>query len=242
MKIGIIHTYLPGQDACGITQNHTDRIKDFLLEYRSDFTFEVYEATLGQLPKSVSECDAYVVSGSKFGVYEEHAWIPALITFLRSVNEAKHKLAGICFGHQIIAKAMGGSVSYGNTGYMLGIYEAYLHIPEYAERLTKNWLSPNTLEHFYIHYAHQDYVTDLPHGAVNIITSPHCKNAGFIIGEHILTIQGHPEYTNEYVEKVFEVFGDRLPEETLSNGQKTLSEKAANRDALKNIFGNFLYR
>src|SRR5688500_18244327 len=68
-----------------------------------------YHARRGRLPKRADECDAYVISGSTAGVYDDRAWIGPLKDFL---VEAKGKAAmvGVCFGHQIMAEAFGGKV------------------------------------------------------------------------------------------------------------------------------------
>ena len=77
-----------------------------LLGSRSATVFDVRER---QLPRSASACEAYVITGSSAGVYDDLPWIKDLIAFLRNAR-GRSKLIGICFGHQAMAQAFGGCV------------------------------------------------------------------------------------------------------------------------------------
>jgi GMP synthase-like glutamine amidotransferase len=76
-----------------------------LLGSRSAAVFDVREH---QLPRSISACEAYVITGSSAGVYDDLPWITDLMGFLRSAR-GRSKLIGICFGHQAMAQAFRGS-------------------------------------------------------------------------------------------------------------------------------------
>src|SRR4051812_19978251 len=66
-----------------------------------------YDVEAGALPGDVGRHDAYLITGSSAGVYDDLPWIPKLATFLRAAR-GKARLVGICFGHQIMAEALGG--------------------------------------------------------------------------------------------------------------------------------------
>ena len=72
--------------------------------------FQTYEVQLNNYPLDIDECDAYLITGSKASSYDDEQWIHDLKKFIQSLNKNKKKLIGICFGHQIIAEALGGSV------------------------------------------------------------------------------------------------------------------------------------
>ena len=74
------------------------------------FEYQIYACNHNQFPDSVHECDIWLITGSKHGAYEEHAWIKRLIGFIRDMFAAKVRCAGICFGHQVMAQALGGKV------------------------------------------------------------------------------------------------------------------------------------
>lgn len=92
-----------------------------LLGSRSATVFNVQN---GQLPRSISDCEAYVITGSAAGVYDGQRWINDLMTFLRSARRGDSKLIGICFGHQAMAKAFGGSVIKSPKGWGIGSAES----------------------------------------------------------------------------------------------------------------------
>lgn len=77
----------------------------------------VYELTLNEFPKSVHECDSYLITGSRFSVYDDEPWIHQLKNFVRRIHEAKVRLIGVCFGHQIIADTLGGIVVKSEKGW-----------------------------------------------------------------------------------------------------------------------------
>ena len=61
-------------------------------------------------PEGIHDADGWLITGSRHGAYEDHPWIPPLEEFIRDAYAAQVPLVGICFGHQIIAQAMGGKV------------------------------------------------------------------------------------------------------------------------------------
>ena len=74
------------------------------------FDCRPYFVVDGEMPASVDEQDGWLVSGSRHGAYEDHVWIPTLEDFLRAAYAAAVPVVGICFGHQILAQALGGRV------------------------------------------------------------------------------------------------------------------------------------
>ncbi len=131
------------------------------------------------LPSGPSEADAWLVTGSKHGVYEDHAFIPPLEAFIRDLVAAKAPLVGICFGHQIIAQALGGRCEKFAGGWTFG-RRAY---------------AVEGLGEVHLNACHQDQVLALPDGAALIASNESCQFAGFRIGSHCVTLQPHPEIT-----------------------------------------------
>ena len=98
--------------------------------------YTIFEAAKGDLPLTSRDehtcsgdysesrsCDAYVITGSRHGAYEELEWIEKLIEWIKVTREDKKKIVGICFGHQVIAKAFGASVILNPAGFELGVYQ-----------------------------------------------------------------------------------------------------------------------
>ena len=153
-----------------------------------DFTFRYYEAHRGQLPSGPRECDAWMCTGSKYSVYDGTPWIAELAAFIRSLGE--RKFVGICFGHQMLAHAMGGEVAKAKQGWGVGVLP--LKVLQHEA-----WMDPPA-ESVRIQHMHQDQVLRLPGKSVLLGTSPHCEIGMFRVGETMLGIEGHPEFTVEY--------------------------------------------
>jgi GMP synthase-like glutamine amidotransferase len=149
--------------------------------------FAYYEAHRGELPRAPNECQAWLCTGSKYSVYEPHPWIERLSAFTRDVRDADQPFVGICFGHQMLAHALGGVVTKSPYGWGVGVLKVDIleHEP---------WMQP-PLREVRMHHMHQDHVERLPHGAIVLGRSDHCEIGMFRIGERMLGIEGHPEFT-----------------------------------------------
>ena len=149
-----------------------------------DFDFTTYDAEHGQLPGAPTDQEGWLITGSKHGAYEDHAFIPPLEDFIRATAQARVPLVGICFGHQIIAQALGGTVEKFEGGWSLGATE-YDYGPLGKARLNA-W--------------HQDQVTTAPPNARKIASAPNCKFAALAYDSPILTFQAHPEFDPKVIE------------------------------------------
>jgi GMP synthase-like glutamine amidotransferase len=152
-----------------------------------NFEFRYYAAHRGQIPASPAECDAWISTGSKYSVYEKHAWIEELAAFIRG---SEKPFVGICFGHQMLAHAMGGEVAKAKQGWGVGVLKVDVLRNE-------PWMQP-AMKTFSIQHMHQDQVQKLPDNSVLLGSSPHCEVGMFRVGEAKLGIEGHPEFSVEY--------------------------------------------
>ena len=156
----------------------------------ASFNLIPYDICNGIWPTSLDDCDAYVCTGSRWSVYEDVAWIHALKTFVRRSYQVGKPFIGICFGHQMMAEALGGKVEKSDYGWGVGIQTVEIIKPE-------AWMQPPQTA-LKLHYMHQDQVTRLPENSVVLGCSEHCPVAAFRVGNTMLGIQAHPEFTNEY--------------------------------------------
>ena len=118
MTIGIIEAGAPPERLAGAYPSY-GRMVARLLGDPSDVT--VFSVAKGQLPASADGFDAFLVTGSAAGVYDDLPWIGPLGDVLRGV-EGRAKLVGLCFGHQIMAAAFGGTVAKSERGWGLGLH------------------------------------------------------------------------------------------------------------------------
>lgn len=147
-------------------------------------TFAVLD---GEFPPSLAPYDVIVITGSKHGVYEGHPWIAPLEELIREAMGEGKKLIGICFGHQIMAQALGGRVEKSDKGLGVGL-------------LTYRVTDAAGDEQIYnLHAWHQDQVVEVPPGAEIIARSDFCAIAGLRYGDQAISLQPHPEFSANYM-------------------------------------------
>jgi GMP synthase-like glutamine amidotransferase len=172
------------------------------------FTFESYPVLHMRFPASVVECDGWLITGSRFGVYEDHAFIPPLEDFIRKAMAEGVGVVGICFGHQIMAQALGGNVAKFPGGWVAGPTEYTFE----DETLTLNaW--------------HQDQVLTPPPAARTLASNAGCAYAALAYGENGLSIQAHPEYDDTFIAGLIEHRGRGVvPADLLTKAQSALGQ------------------
>lgn len=194
-----------------------------------------YPVIEGEFPDSVVDCDAWLITGSAFGVYDPEPFIPTLKTFTKAIAEANLPLVGICFGHQLIAEVLGGSAVKSDKGWGVGSHRYDLHrAPE--------WLPAEAGVQFDTYVSHQDQVTEPPPGAEVIAGSAFCPNAMITVGETILTLQSHPEMPSAYVRDLYELRRERIGAERIDAAMETIVEppRAPDADRVAAWIGAFL--
>ncbi len=149
-----------------------------------------YDAYQGELPDEPGDHEGYLISGSGASVFEDKEWIGELMTFVRQCQQASVRMVGICFGHQLIAHALGGETVRSDNGWGFGIHSA---------RLTANpdWIDADDPE-FKLVVIHQDQVVRLPPGFTTIASNDFCPHSVITDHDLMLGIQGHPEFSKAY--------------------------------------------
>lgn len=181
MLIGILQTGLAPEALAPAMGDYPDMFARLLDGH--GFTFKTFQVVNGTFPATVHDCDGWLITGSKHGAYEDHPWIPPLEAFIRAAFDARVPVVGICFGHQIIAQAMGGKVEKFAGGWSVGPTTYDFD----GETVTLNaW--------------HQDQVVQRPAGATIIASNDFCENAALLYDDRALTIQAHPEFQPDFVE------------------------------------------
>ena len=194
-----------------------------LLENRGlALEFECFAVLDDIFPESVSQCDAWLITGSRHGVYDELSWIPKLEEFIRSAQAKNIPQIGICFGHQIIAQALGGRVIKSEKGWGLGVNH-------YTITQSKPWMNGSLDASVAVNAVHQDQVVEIPQGAVLLASSEFCPYAMLAYGETIFTVQPHPEFDHEFQADLINARrGIAFEDQVADQGLVTLSQSIEN--------------
>ncbi|MFN0087375.1 MAG: glutamine amidotransferase-related protein [Blastocatellia bacterium] len=192
MKIGLLECDHVADRFRPLAGDYREMFPALFARHAPAVTFQNFDVCNGQFPASIEACDGYLCTGSRFSVYQELDWIVALKEFVRRLAEGDRPYVGICFGHQMLAEALGSRVAPAESGWGVGV-----HAMEIARR--EAWMLPD-LSSCRLQYSHQDQVPHPPEGGVLLGRTAHCPVAMFRVGKSMLGIQAHPEFTAPYGE------------------------------------------
>jgi GMP synthase-like glutamine amidotransferase len=201
MLIGILETGRVNETLIPRYGEYAPMFEAWLRRADQGLSYRAYATVDGDIPASPAECDAWLVTGSKHGVYDDLPWIEPLKAFLRASRSAGQPIIGICFGHQILAEALGGQAVKSGKGWGAGAHEYdVVHRPA--------WMA-GVPDSFAIHAMHQDQVTAIPEDATVLAASAFCEYAMLAYGDpdapDAISIQPHPEFDEDYARALVEL-------------------------------------
>ncbi|HJP15966.1 MAG TPA: hypothetical protein QF762_03260 [Acidimicrobiales bacterium] len=173
----------------------------------------VYDVMKGQLPKDPFEQQGWLVGGSRSSITALEPWMFDLFDFLRELDINKVPTVGICFGHQALAHTLGGEVKRRDV-WGLGAQPINIHC-------VKPWMIPQ-LSSPIISFCHEDEVTKLPEGGKLVGGNESCEIAMFTKGDHIFSMQPHPEFSNEFTRDLYCEWSHLFDDSSLETANNSL--------------------
>jgi GMP synthase-like glutamine amidotransferase len=220
MKIGILQTGHVADALQPVNGDYPEIFEKFLSD--RGLSFENYAVVDNQFPSGVDAADGWLITGSRFGAYEDQDWIPPLETLIRDIYASGRPLVGVCFGHQIIAQALGGKVEKFSGGWSVGRHDYTLNGKSYA---LNAW--------------HQDQVTKKPDGAEVVSSTDFCANAALLYDNRAFTIQPHPEIDRQYISDLLEHRGPGVVAEDVRQEALTRLDQKTDSAALADMIALF---
>ncbi|GAA5317641.1 MAG: GMP synthase [Candidatus Pelagadaptatus aseana] len=226
MKIGILATGITPDELIDDFGSYAYMFEQLFGALDSGFEFETFDVREGDFPAAADVCDGWVITGSKFNVYQNLDWMVRLKQLILEIHKVRKPMVGICFGHQIVAEAFGGKVDKYEGGWGVGLHT-------YQLCGDKPWLDKESPS-FTINAMHQDQVIEKPEAAEVVAESDFCRYAALNYDDLILTFQAHPEFSISYEYQLVQARrGDVIPEQYTDPGLAGLREHGAMAESLR---------
>ena len=141
-------------------------------------------------PPSPSAADGWLITGSRSSVTAPEPWVERLFDWVREAAGRGAPVLGVCYGHQAICAALGGTVARHDHGWEMGTVEVELTAAGRTDPLFGGFP-----DRFLVQSTHEDHVETLPPGAAILAGNDHSPIQAAALGEAIRTVQFHPEVT-----------------------------------------------
>lgn len=182
----------------------------------------------------IGALEGIIITGSAAGVYDDYAWLDPLREFIRGAYAANTPMLGICFGHQIMADALGGDVRKSEKGWGLGRHT-------YQVKNRPGFLATG-LPELSIGCSHQDQVIVPPGEAEVFLGSDFTPNAGLLYANgKAISLQPHPEFLDDYTLALAELRRGKAPDAVVDTAVASLATQS-HAPAVAGWLGNFISR
>lgn len=235
-RIAILET---GSPAAPLRQAHGGYGDMFIEAFApfASFSWTVLDPYLTNQFPPHENYDGYLITGSPFGVYEDHAFIPGLEEFIRIGIKKSVPMVGICFGHQVMAMAVGAQVQKSRKGWGVGVHR-YTLGPDAVE-----FFGPIPSEKsLRCIVSHQDQVLSIPDDVRCLGGSEFCPNGILQYGDGpALSFQMHPEFTNAFSLELLNSRRDKIGPNRVAEAVESFegpSDKDTILKAIVQIFSN----
>ncbi|KAI0395851.1 putative class I glutamine amidotransferase [Xylariaceae sp. FL0594] len=163
--------------------------------------------------------DAVLITGSKHNAFDDNKWIVRLVEYTkRCLDSGRVRVIGVCFGHQIVGRALGAKLGRNARGWEISVVE---------HELTDEGKKVFGMEKLSIHQMHRDVVLTFPEGAVQLARTDVCANQAMYKPGRFISVQGHPEFTEEMVREILDLrkSGKIIEDDVYNDGISRVSNK-----------------
>lgn len=186
MKVALLQAHhIPEHRRAASGGNYPHIFANMFERTETIIDLDAFDVTKNTYPDSPAIYDAFLISGSSASAFDSDQWIIDLKAYIQMLYQRGHKIIGICFGHQIIAEALGGKVIRAEKGWGIGV--------KTIEIIARQpWMKPY-YHHCSLLFYHQDHVILEPDNAIILARNEFCEIQMYCIGTQVLGIQAHPE-------------------------------------------------
>lgn len=201
-----------GRPPAALQPAHGDYPSMFAQLLGEGFHTRSFDVQAGALPDPAT-FDGAIITGSAAGVYEDHAWIPPLLDWIRQARGLT-RLVGVCFGHQAMAQALGGQVEKSDRGWGVGLHR-------YRVVEAQPWMAP-PLPEIALSASHQDQVVLKPADARVTLASDFTPYAGLAWADDAISFQPHPEFSRAFTSELVQGRRGRIEEAVVGRAVESL--------------------
>jgi len=214
VKNGLLKCYSVPESLIHISGSISDMFNNLFTKYAPGIEIEAYDVMNGNFPDIDGNLQGFLITGSPHSAYEDEAWILELKQFIQHVYNRRKKIVGVCFGHQIIAEALGGKVARFPKGWGIGVQPVHVN-------KTMEWMKPINHE-LNLLVSYQDQIEILPPNSTVLASNSHCSYFMYEVENIVLGIQGHPEFDKKFVEVLYKSRVESLGQDIVSNAISSL--------------------
>ncbi|WP_425074449.1 type 1 glutamine amidotransferase [Sagittula sp. S175] len=217
MNLAILITNTDFSDFATARPDDGEKFAALIAEVRPDWHYTPFRVCKGVFPEDVAAYDGLIVTGSPASVTEDAPWMLRLAAVLRAALDRRQPVFGACFGHQLIARALGAGIVRNPEGWGHGLLE-----------VTRTGRTPWAVEGEVLHLygSHIEQVAEAPEGARVVFEGPGLPVAGLAQGNHLFTIQHHPEMTHGFITDLVEEYAEVVGPEVTARARTSLARRA----------------